>query len=81
MNELHHLTTAGSNFKHRRLRYGSQMTYCMIPLIYISNVIQIKLNYYYTVGFPGGSVLKNMSANAGDMGSIPGSGRFLWRRA
>ena len=29
-------------------------------------------------GFPGGSVLKNLAANAGDagdMGSIPGSGR------
>ena len=26
-------------------------------------------------GFPGGSVIKNPSANAGDMGSIPG----LWR--
>ena len=26
-------------------------------------------------GFPGGSVVKNQPANAGDMGSIPGSGR------
>ena len=30
---------------------------------------------YATVGFPGGSVVKNPSANAGDTGSIPGSGR------
>ena len=28
----------------------------------------------YTVGFLGGSVAKNPPANAGDMGSIPGSG-------
>ena len=27
------------------------------------------------LGFPGGSVVKNPPANAGDMGSIPGSGR------
>ena len=27
------------------------------------------------VGFPGGSVVKNLPANAGDLGSIPGSGR------
>ena len=27
-------------------------------------------------GFPGGSVVKNPPANAGDMGWIPGSGRF-----
>ena len=26
-------------------------------------------------GFPGGSVVKNLSANAEDMGSIPSSGR------
>ena len=26
-------------------------------------------------GFPGGSVVKNPPANAGDMGSIPGLGR------
>ena len=28
-------------------------------------------------GFPGGSVVKNLPANAGDMGSIPGLGRPL----
>ena len=28
------------------------------------------------MGFPGGSVVKNLPANAGDMGLIPGSGRF-----
>ena len=27
------------------------------------------------MGFPGGSVVKNLPANAGDMGLIPGSGR------
>ena len=26
-------------------------------------------------GFPGGSVVKTLPANAGDLGSIPGSGR------
>ena len=26
-------------------------------------------------GYPGGSVVKNLSANSGDVGSIPGSGR------
>ena len=28
-------------------------------------------------GFPGGSAVKNPSVNAGDLGSIPGSGRSL----
>ena len=27
------------------------------------------------MGFPGGSVVKSVPANAGDMGSVPGSGR------
>ena len=29
-----------------------------------------------TLGFPGDSVVKNPLANAGDAGSIPGSGKF-----
>ena len=29
------------------------------------------------MGFPGGSVVKNLPADAGDMGLIPGSGRSL----
>ena len=28
-------------------------------------------------GFPGGTVVKNLPANAGDVGLIPGSGRSL----
>ena len=35
------------------------------------------------MGFPGGAVVKNPPAsaeNAGDVGLIPGSGRFPWRR-
>ena len=31
--------------------------------------------YTYKGGFPGGSVVKNLPANAGDVGSIPGLGR------
>ena len=32
-----------------------------------------------SLGFPGGSVVKNLPANAGDLGSVPGSGGFLGR--
>ena len=31
-------------------------------------------------GFPGGSVVKNLPGNAGDMGSVPWSGRSLGKR-
>ena len=31
-------------------------------------------------GFPGGSLVKNSPANAGDAGLIPGSGRFPGKR-
>ena len=34
------------------------------------------LRYLHLVeGFPGGSVIKNLPANAGDVGSIPGPGK------
>ena len=32
------------------------------------------------MGFPGGSVVKNLSANAGDTDLIPGLGKIPWRR-
>ena len=32
------------------------------------------------MGFPCGAVIKNLPANAGDMGLIPGSGRSLGGR-
>ena len=32
------------------------------------------------MGFPGGSVIKNLPANVGDMGSSPGSKKMLWIR-
>ena len=38
---------------------------------YVQNYLSININ----LGFPGGSVVKNLPANAGDAGSIPGSGR------
>ena len=31
--------------------------------------------------FPGGAVVKNLPANAGDMGSSPGPGRFHMLRS
>jgi len=37
-------------------------------------------DHVFTRGFPGGSVVKNLPANARDAGLIPGSGRSPWRR-
>ena len=31
----------------------------------------------FNLGFSGGSVIKNLPDNVGDMGLIPGSGRYL----
>ena len=33
------------------------------------------ISKFYYRDFPGGTVVKNLPANAGDMGSIPGLGR------
>ena len=61
---------------------------CFLPLINFYTILfLVKPLSHYTVriliclclhhvGFPGGSVVKNPPANAGDMGSVPGSGRF-----
>ena len=37
-----------------------------------ADIVLIKVYY---LGFPGGTVVKNPPANAGDMGSSPGLGR------
>ena len=42
-----------------------------VPLIYLSILMPISC---FLVGFPGGSVVKNLLDNIGDAGSIPGSG-------
>ena len=36
--------------------------------------------FYFMSGFPGGSAGKESACNAGDLVSIPGLGRFPWRR-
>ena len=45
-------------------------------------LLHIPFQYYLCIylDFPGGSVIKNPPANAGDVGLIPGLGRFAWRR-
>ena len=42
----------------------------------------IRIDRYYSVkwGFPGSSVVKNLTANAGDAGSIHRVGKTPWRR-
>ena len=41
-----------------------------------SNTHFVRIQVNGTLGFTGGSAVKNLSANAGDAGSVPGSGRF-----
>ena len=53
-------------------------------MVYILLKEKQKLVLCFESRFPGGSVVKNLPANVGDlrdMGLIPGSERFLWRRA
>ena len=50
-------------------------------LLFPSNVPKQLINFinfkeFYLRDFPGGAVDKNPPANTGDMGSIPGPGRF-----
>ena len=45
---------------------------CSTEEIYMRKVLGIRKN---CLGFPGGAVVKNLPANAGDTGSSPGLGR------
>ena len=45
------------------------------PSIYAPNCLTFSFHIQYGSGFSGGSGVKNLPANAGDMGSIPGSVR------
>ena len=47
----------------------------MVLVSDIQQMIQLFI-YIFTWGFPGDSVVKNLLANAGDVGLIPGLGRF-----
>ena len=41
------------------------------------NSVQLRFHLKYVKGFPGGSEVKASASSAGDLGSIPGSGRSL----
>jgi len=45
----------------------------------MKNFVLFLTIYLFILGFHGDSVVKNPSANVGDVGSIHGSGRFPWR--
>ena len=45
------------------------------PLMPSGLSLNFSLVKSYRWGFPGGAVIKNLPANAGDTGSIPGPGR------
>ena len=47
----------------------------MYPGIY-KNIQMVLFNILFNMAFPGGSVAKNLPANAGDTGSIPGLGNL-----
>ena len=49
-------------------------------LVPVSTLFQFSYSMFHPGGIPGGSVVKNPSANAGDTGLIPGSGRYPGER-
>ena len=44
--------------------------------MHMSTHMYVYMHICAYMGFPGGSVVKNLPADAGDMGLIPGSRRF-----
>ena len=45
--------------------------------MYVNICIYVYTHIHIYIGLPGGLVVKNLPANAGDTGSIPGSGSSL----
>ena len=69
-------------------RHHNFITMYCIAVEITSKIYYMALNFSYTIllmvqilvrlltwGFPGGAVVENLPANAGDMGSSPGLGR------
>ena len=52
------------------------MNTIQFPSDYELQITMIYMFIKYAMGFPGGSVVKNLPANVGDEGLIPGLGRF-----
>ena len=48
--------------------------------MYLLYMVYILLNYSIYAGFPGSPDGKESACNVGDLGLIPGLGRFPWRR-
>ena len=53
------------------------MSYDVYKTKVLKRPLEILLSNCLLLGFPGGTVVKNLSANAGNTGLIPGSGRKI----
>ena len=71
---------------HTQLIYACICIYSFIHSVYTLICMSLQLHCYNIIiylqpkpaiilGFPGGSMVKNLSGNAGDVGLVPGSGR------
>ena len=56
--------------------FSTEISILVFCAFLIGLFILLLLSCKSPVGFPGGSVVKNLPANAGDSDSISGSGRF-----
>ena len=67
--------TCDTNKKNQESK-GDLITIILVNIIKskILQLCNLKFWYVYCRGFPGGSVVENLPANAGDMASISGSG-------
>ena len=50
------------------------MAFSSVSPLFLTRTLLIELGLTWVMGFPGGTVVKNPPANAGDKSSIPGLG-------
>ena len=51
---------------------GSMLIYGLVSLLFAGNYHNVVSQLYFNLGFPGGSIVKNLPVSARDVGSISG---------
>ena len=65
-----------SGFQHKFFFFNSNLDFAFQSELFSFLTLQLNIKILQNRDFPGGPVVKNLPANAWDVDSIPGPGRF-----
>ena len=75
-----HYNVSCEHWSRRRAPYSHLQSPAFSWVLLSLLLIQVSTCFSFSWDFPGGSEVKASACNAGDLRSIPGLGRFPWRR-